>query len=198
MQYLIAGEGTPLRELDALGCRLVANGGAVVMEPWPPGKTALYQLRRDSGLDAVKATAAGAGGVAFAIEGLDDPGAGQAYVIAAHRIREAARFRAYADRVGAVVQQFKGRFLARGGNLVQIAGDFSPDRGVVLEFPTAADAVAFYVADIYAPLLKLRLQTVDPGFVIVARSGELPADARRVAEDYLRARADGPRPASGG
>jgi hypothetical protein len=46
--------------------------------------------------------------------------------------------------------------------------------------------VAFYVADVYAPLLKLRLQTVDPGFVIVARSGELPADARRVAEDYLQ------------
>ena len=188
MQYLIAGEGTPLHDLDTLGCRLVANGGAVVMEPWPPGKTALYQLRRDSGLDAVRSTLANARGIAFTIAGLDDPGAGEAYVIAAHRIRDAARFRAYSDKVGAVVQQFKGRFLGRGGDLIPLAGDFSPDRGVVLEFPTAADAVAFYVADAYAPLLKLRLATVDPGFVIVARSGDLPAEARQVAEDYLRTR----------
>jgi uncharacterized protein (DUF1330 family) len=192
MHYLIAGEGVPLRDLDALGYQRVADGGAVVMEPWPPGKTALYRLPDDDALAVAKARIGAAEhAVAFAIEGADEPGSGQAYVLAAHRIRDAERFRAYSDRVGAVVERFKGRFLARGGNLTPIAGGFAPTRGVVLEFPRAEDAVGFYVSDVYAPLLALRLDTVEPGFVIVARSGDLPPDARRTAEDYLRTRPRG-------
>jgi hypothetical protein len=57
---------------------------------------------------------------------------------------------------------------------------------VIIEFPSAADAVAFYVSDVYAPLLAIRHATTDPRFVVVARSGPLPADVRAAAESYLR------------
>jgi hypothetical protein len=57
---------------------------------------------------------------------------------------------------------------------------------VIIEFPTAADAIAFYVSGLYAPLLKIRHATTDPRFVLIARSGPLPADARDAAESYLR------------
>jgi hypothetical protein len=47
--------------------------------------------------------------------------------------------------------------------------------------------VAFYVSDVYAPLMKIRHATSDPRFLVMARSGSLPAEARAAAESYLRA-----------
>jgi hypothetical protein len=57
---------------------------------------------------------------------------------------------------------------------------------VIIEFPTAADAVAFYVSDVYAPLMTIRHATTDPRFLIMAREDALPAAARAQAESYLR------------
>jgi uncharacterized protein (DUF1330 family) len=70
-----------------------------------------------------------------------------------------------------------------------LGGDFVSDRAVILQFPTAADAVAFYVADVYAPLMKIRHATTDPRFLVMVRTGALPAAARETAERYLRSRA---------
>jgi uncharacterized protein (DUF1330 family) len=56
-------------------------------------------------------------------------------------------FRPYVDGVGAVVERFGGRFLARSGRATVLGGDFVSDRAVIIEFPHAADAVAFYAAD---------------------------------------------------
>jgi uncharacterized protein (DUF1330 family) len=88
-----------------------------------------------------------------------------------------------------VVERFKGRFLARSGQATVLGGDFVSERAVIIEFPTAADAVAFYVADVYAPLMKIRHATTDPRFLVMARSGALPAAARAAAESYLRSHA---------
>jgi uncharacterized protein (DUF1330 family) len=57
---------------------------------------------------------------------------------------------------------------------------------VLVEFPTADDALAFYISDRYAPLLKIRLATTEARLVILARSGDLPAQVRATAEAYLR------------
>ena len=59
------------------------------------------------------------------------------------------------------------------------------DRVVLIEFPTAADAAAFYFSDIYAPLLKLRLETTNPRFVLVAKSGVLPEMVRAEIQKRL-------------
>jgi uncharacterized protein (DUF1330 family) len=123
---------------------------------------------------------------AFAFEGLAEPGAGEAFVLGAHAMRDMESFRSCAERVPDVVKQFGGRFPARSSKVTPICGNLAPGRIVITEFPTAADAVAFYVSDAYAPLLKLRLATTDARLVVLARSGALPASARTTAEDYLR------------
>jgi uncharacterized protein (DUF1330 family) len=87
-----------------------------------------------------------------------------------------------------VVERFGGRFLARSGKARILGGDFVSDRAVIIEFATAADAVAFYVSDIYAPLMEIRHATTDPRFAVVARAGSLPAAVRETAESYLRSR----------
>jgi hypothetical protein len=49
------------------------------------------------------------------------------------------------------------------------------------------------VSEAYAPLLKLRLATANTRLVVLARSGQLPDSARKVAENYLRGRRGSPR-----
>ena len=184
MQYLVAGR--PSIDKVALDPRrLVAQGDAMVFEgPWP--WTSPFVARLD---DAAVATVRAGGIAGYLVDTLGEPGAGEAFVVAAHRMRDLVAFQPYAEQVGAVVQRFGGRFLARSAKAEMLSGDFVSDRAVILEFPRAADAVAFYVSDVYAPLMKIRHAASDPRFLVMARSGALPAEARATAESYLRAQA---------
>jgi uncharacterized protein (DUF1330 family) len=165
--------------------RIVAQGDAMVFEgPWPWTSPVVARLD-DAAVVGVRAS----GIDGYLVDALGEPGPGEAFVVAAHRMRDFAAFQPYAEQVGAVVERFGGRFLARSGKAEMLGGDFVSDRAVIVEFPRAADAVAFYVSDVYAPLLKIRHANSDPRFLVMARSGPLPAEARATAESYLRAHA---------
>ena len=161
-------------------------------QPWAFGAPLIARVDDDTRLEDLK-TQVPAGCNAFVVEGLAEPGDGQAYVFGAHTMRDMQHFRAYADLVPDVVARFSGRFLARASKVMPIAGDIVPDRVVITEYPSAADAVAYYVSEAYAPLLKLRLATANTRLVVLARSGPLPETARKVAESYLRSRRAGSR-----
>jgi uncharacterized protein (DUF1330 family) len=184
MPYLVAGR--PSIDRAALDPRsVVAHGDAMVFEgPWPWMAPVVARLD-DAQIETVRAS----GIDGYLVDALAEPGAGEALVVAAHRMRDLVAFQPYAEQVGAVVQRFGGRFLARSGKAEMLGGDFVSDRAVIIEFPRAADAVAFYVSDVYAPLMKIRHAASDPRFLVMARSGALPAEARAAAESYLRARA---------
>ena len=181
MSYLVADRSAIDRlALDAR--RVVAQGDAMVLEgPWP--WTSLVVVRVDA---ATIAAARSRGIEGYAVDAVGEPGAGEALVVAAHRMLDLARFQPYAEQVGAIVQRFDGRFLARAGKATMLGGNFVSERAVIIEFPTAADAVAFYVSDVYAPLMTIRHATTDPRFLVMAREGSLPAAARASAESYLR------------
>jgi uncharacterized protein (DUF1330 family) len=97
-------------------------------------------------------------------------------------------FRPYGAAIPELLQRFGVRSLARGGTVTRLAGEFAPDRGVVLEFPSVEAVVDFYTSEVYAPLLKLRLRTTDPRFVVLSRSGAIPAQVRERAQAFTRAR----------
>jgi uncharacterized protein (DUF1330 family) len=61
--------------------------------------------------------------------------------------------------VPAVIEQYGGRYLVRGGTVHPLEGDMGLDRFVVLEFPSMDAARWFYDSPEYAPLLKLRTDT---------------------------------------
>lgn len=182
MQYLVTGR--PVIDRVRLDPRhIVAQGEAIVLEgPWPWASPVVARLD-DAAVASVRASPIDG----YLVDALGEPGAGEALVVAAHRMRDLAGFQPYAEQVGAVVERFGGRFLARSGKAEMLGGDFVSDRAVIIEFPRAADAVAFYVSDVYAPLMKIRHATSDPRFLVLVRSGSLPADAREAAESYLRA-----------
>ena len=181
MSYLVADRSAIERlALDAR--RIVAQGDATVLEgPWP--WTSVVVAHVD---DATIETARARGIEGYAVDAVGEPGAGQALVVAAHRMLDLERFKPYADQVSAIVERFRGRFLARAAKATMLGGNFVSERAVIIEFPTAADAVAFYVSDVYAPLMTIRHACTDPRFLIMAREGALPAAARAEAESYLR------------
>jgi uncharacterized protein (DUF1330 family) len=181
MRYLVA---SGLRAADLPpGCRVVADGEAVSLEePWNFGAPLIALVEDGADLAALKSKP---GVTAFLVDGLESPGGGQAFAIGAHRMRDAEAFRPYIARVPDVIVPYGCRYIARGGAVTPLCGAFTPDRLVLMEFPSADDVAAFYFSAAYAPLLQIRLKATEPRFVVLARSGALPQSARRVIADRL-------------
>jgi uncharacterized protein (DUF1330 family) len=181
MRYLVAS-GLPSEELPP-DCTLVAGGEAISFEqPWSFGAPLIAQV--DDGADLAALTSKPAVS-AFLVEGIEPPGAGEAFAIGAHRMRDAEAFKPYVARVADVSKEFGCRYIARGGAVTPLAGSFVPDRAVLMEFPSADEVAAFYFSESYAPLLRIRLSATEPRFVLVARAGALPERTRRMIADGL-------------
>ncbi|HEY1474872.1 MAG TPA: DUF1330 domain-containing protein [Pseudolabrys sp.] len=181
MRYLVAS-GLPSADLPQ-GCRVVADGEAVSFEqPWSFGAPLIAQVDDGTDLGALKSKP---NVTAFLVEGIEPPGAGQAFAIGAHRMRDAEAFKPYIARVPDVIAPYGCRYIARGGAVTPLAGSFAPDRLVLMEFPSADDLAAFYFSEAYAPLLRIRFAATEPRFVLVARSGSLPERTRRTIGDRL-------------
>jgi uncharacterized protein (DUF1330 family) len=182
--YLVTGRADIEKLALELRC-IVAQGDAMVFEgPWPWTSPVVARLAATE-VERVRASRIDG----YLVDALGEPGEGEAFVVAAHRMRDLVAFQPYAEQVGAVVERFGGRFLARSGKAEMLGGDFVSDRAVIVEFLRAADAVGFYVSNVYAPLMKIRHANSDPRFLVMARSGPFPAEARTTAESYLRAHA---------
>jgi uncharacterized protein (DUF1330 family) len=67
-----------------------------------------------------------------------------AYWVARARIFDAVEYKKYTDRVPAIVTQYGGRVLARGGHYEIMEGPDKFHRFVVIEFPTFAQGVACF------------------------------------------------------
>jgi uncharacterized protein (DUF1330 family) len=91
-----------------------------------------------------------------------------AYVIA--DVRDARDLEALAEyRRGNTesVARHGGRFIARGGGLEVLEGDWDTRRIVVIEFPDMATARDWYESDDYAPLKALRRSASDTNIILV-------------------------------
>jgi uncharacterized protein (DUF1330 family) len=181
MRYLVAS-GLSAAQLPK-GCHLVADGETISFEQaWSFGAPLIALV--DDGADLAALTSKPAVS-AFLVEGIEPPGAGQAFAIGAHRMRDADAFKPYAARVADVIKDYGCRYIARGGAVTPLAGSFVPDRAVLMEFPSPDDVAAFYFSESYAPLLRIRLAATEPRFVLVARAGALPERTRRMIADGL-------------
>jgi uncharacterized protein (DUF1330 family) len=79
-----------------------------------------------------------------------------AYVIGEIEITNPAAYDDYKKSVGAVLQKFGGKFLARGGKVVRLEGDWDPKRLVIVEFESMERALAWYNSPEYAPVKAMR------------------------------------------
>ena len=79
-----------------------------------------------------------------------------AYVVVDVKATDAERAARYRDVSGPSVEHHGGRFLARGGALVVLEGDWEPDRLVVIEFGSMDAARAWFDSDDYREARAVR------------------------------------------
>jgi uncharacterized protein (DUF1330 family) len=168
MFYLVAS-GLRVADLPP-SCRVVADGESVSLEePWSFGAPLIALVEEGGDLAALKSKP---GVTAFTVEGQMPPGEGKAFAIGAHKMRDAEAFKPYIA-------------IARGGAVTPLCGAFTPERLVLMEFPSVDDVVAFYFSEAYAPLLRIRLTATEPRFILMMRNGALPEHVRRTVNERL-------------
>ena len=90
----------------------------------------------------------------------------RAYAIVQEDVHDLKTFDEYRKDVIATLEPFRGRFLVRGGKVTTLEGDWMPERTVVIEFPSRADAEGWYHSPAYQKILPLRLKASSSHFFI--------------------------------
>ncbi|BAU48370.1 hypothetical protein SVA_1816 [Sulfurifustis variabilis] len=90
-----------------------------------------------------------------------------ALVIVDVRITDAAKFEEYRKRVPATLAPYGGKFLARGGRIERLEGDWDPQRIVVLEFPTLERAKAWWASEEYRLPKRMRAESAETRMIAV-------------------------------
>jgi uncharacterized protein (DUF1330 family) len=79
-----------------------------------------------------------------------------AYLIADVVLSDNAAYETYRQQVPAIIAAYGGRYLVRGGETELLEGTRSPNRTVVLEFPTMDALKTFWDSPEYRPMRALR------------------------------------------
>jgi uncharacterized protein (DUF1330 family) len=90
-----------------------------------------------------------------------------AYFISDLTPRDAAAIETYRHRASASIAQYGGRYLARGGKVEMIEGQWSPQSIVIVEFPDVERAHAWYHSPEYARALEVRDQALSRNLILV-------------------------------
>lgn len=90
-----------------------------------------------------------------------------AYVIVDVVITDPENFIPYRDMAPATVAAYGGTYLARGGALTTLEGDWQPKRITVLQFPSVEQAKAWWDSPEYAEARALRQRTTETKMIIV-------------------------------
>jgi uncharacterized protein (DUF1330 family) len=102
-----------------------------------------------------------------------------AYLVVDIEVHDAVRYETYKRMAPPSIAQYGGRYLTRGGETAVLEGNWTPKRFVILEFPTMAQARAWWSSPEYAEAKALR-QTIATTRMVLTES--LPASALEPAD----------------
>ena len=91
----------------------------------------------------------------------------KAYLIGQITITNLDAYAAYASQVPQTIAAFGGKYLVRGCHASQVEGQSQGERNVVIEFPSRADAEAWYASEAYQSILHHRLNNATGSLVLV-------------------------------
>jgi uncharacterized protein (DUF1330 family) len=89
------------------------------------------------------------------------------YIILDITVMDQGLYEQYVAQVPAVLEQYGGRYLVRGGEAVPLAGDWQPERIVVLEFESSDQAQEYLTSPEYLALAPLREKSIATRAIIV-------------------------------
>ena len=90
-----------------------------------------------------------------------------AYIIARVNVTDPEKYKNYIALSPAAIAAAGGKFLARGGEVVDLEGPPETNRVVIVEFPDMESAKAFYASDLYVAAKKEREGAAEGQFIIV-------------------------------
>jgi uncharacterized protein (DUF1330 family) len=93
-----------------------------------------------------------------------------AYVVVQIAVDDPAMYERYKQLAPASIAAHGGRYLVRGGQSEVLEGSWQPARLVVLEFPTAAGARAWWSSPEYAPAKAVRQQCAKAEMLLIEGS----------------------------
>jgi uncharacterized protein (DUF1330 family) len=90
-----------------------------------------------------------------------------AFVVVQIEVTDKERYEAYKQMVPPSLKSYDGRFAVRGGKVETLEGTWSPERFVVIEFPSAEQAKAWWSSPEYAEAKALRQATARTQMILV-------------------------------
>ena len=89
-----------------------------------------------------------------------------AYVVTEIEVIDKDRYEAYKQMVGPSIAAYGGKFLVRGGTTETLEGTWSPQRLVIVEFVSKAQAKAWWSSPQYAEAKALRQATARTQMIV--------------------------------
>jgi uncharacterized protein (DUF1330 family) len=90
-----------------------------------------------------------------------------AYVVVQIEVKDAAAYEDYRRLATPTVSAYSGRYIVRGGPSQVLEGSWQPRRLVVLEFPTAERARAWWDSPEYAPAKAIRQRCAETEMLLI-------------------------------
>ncbi len=79
-----------------------------------------------------------------------------AYIVSYVTVRDVAALDAYRTAAAGSIEAYGGRYLARGGDIEVLEGDWTPRTVILVEFPSADRAREWYASPEYQAALAYR------------------------------------------
>lgn len=89
-----------------------------------------------------------------------------AYLVVNIDVQDSVRYQDYIKAVPPTIEAFGGKYLARGGKVEVLEGEWKPKRLVIVEFPSAEKAKAWWHSTEYAGLKTIR-QSCSRGEIVL-------------------------------
>lgn len=90
-----------------------------------------------------------------------------AYLISQIDVHDKFGYEEYRKLVGASLAKYGGKFIARGGRIDVLEGDWNPKRVVICEFESLERAREWYESPEYRPARDIRQKTSEAKIIVV-------------------------------
>ena len=100
-----------------------------------------------------------------------------AYMIIEIEVLDRETYSRYVAQVREVVEQYGGRYLARGGNVIAMSGDWKPERVILIEFGSARQARECFASPEYKAIAPLREKSTRTKAIIVEGESSEPEES---------------------
>lgn len=90
-----------------------------------------------------------------------------AYVVVQIDVEDPETYERYKELAPPSITEFGGRYIVRGGATETLEGSWAPTRFVVLEFPTADAARAWWSSESYAEAKAMRQRSASTEMLLV-------------------------------